>query len=179
MLSISLINILFTVINILILLFFVKKFLFEKIDEIIKKRQEEVDEATVAADKATAEARAIKKEYEKKIELADEEKEQILSDIKKLGYEEYERIVMDARKTGDKIVKEARQNARAEAEKERELHADELKDITKAYYWTRNRETDKDYNSYKARIVRMTDYGMYFENAPRCQGLMLHGVIYR
>ena len=129
MLSISLINILFTVINILILLFFVKKFLFGKIDEIIKKRQEEVDEATVAADKATAEASAIKKEYEKKIELADEEKEQILSDIKKLGYEEYERIVMDARKTGDKIVKEARQNARAEAEKERELHADELKDM--------------------------------------------------
>ena len=126
MLSISLINILFTVINILILL---KKFLFGKIDEIIKKRQEEVDEATVAADKATAEARAIKKEYEKKIELADEEKEQIRSDIKKLGYEEYERIVMDARKTGDKIVKEARQNARAEAEKERELHADELKDM--------------------------------------------------
>ena len=129
MLSISLINILFTVINILILLFFVKKFLFGKIDEIIKKRQEEVDEATVAADKATAEASAIKKEYEKKIELADEEKEQILSDIKKLGYEEYERIVMDARKTGDKIVKEARQNARTEAEKERELHADELKDM--------------------------------------------------
>ena len=129
MLSISLINILFTVINILILLFFVKKFLFGKIDEIIKKRQEEVDEATVAAGKATAETSAIKKEYEKKIELADEEKEQILSDIKKLGYEEYERIVMDARKTGDKIVKEARQNAKAEAEKERELHADELKDM--------------------------------------------------
>ena len=36
---------------------------------------------------------------------------------------------MDARKTGDRIVKEARQNARAEAEKERELHADELKDM--------------------------------------------------
>ena len=129
MLNISLINILFTVINLLILLFFVKKFLFDKIDEIITKRQQEIDEATLAADKATQEARAVKKEYEKKIELADEEKEQILSDIKKLGYEEYEKIVMDARKTGDRIVKEARQNARAEAEKERELHADELKDM--------------------------------------------------
>jgi F-type H+-transporting ATPase subunit b len=122
-------NILFTVINLLILLFFVKKFLFDKIDAIITKRQQEVDEATEAADKATQEAKAAKKEYEKKIALADEEKEQILSDIKKLGYEEYEKIVMDARKTGDKIVKEARQNARAEAEKERELHADELKDM--------------------------------------------------
>lgn len=129
MLTISLFNILFTVINLLILLFFVKKFLFDKIDAIITKRQQEVDEATEAADKATQEAKAAKKEYEKKIALADEEKEQILSDIKKLGYEEYEKIVMDARKTGDKIVKEARQNARAEAEKERELHADELKDM--------------------------------------------------
>ena len=55
----------------------------------------------------------------------------------------------------------------------------EAKETAKAYYWTRNRETDKDYNSFKARIIRMTDYGMYFENAPRCQGLMLHGVIYR
>ncbi|WP_081641060.1 F0F1 ATP synthase subunit B family protein [Butyrivibrio sp. XPD2006] len=129
MLTISVFNILFTVINLLILLFFVKKFLFDKIDAIITKRQQEVDEATEAADKATQEAKAAKKEYEKKIALADEEKEQILSDIKKLGYEEYEKIVMDARKTGDKIVKEARQNARAEAEKERELHADELKDM--------------------------------------------------
>ena len=129
MLTISLFNILFTVINLLILLFFVKKFLFDKIDAIITKRQQEVDEATEAADKATREANAAKKEYEKKIALADEEKEQILSDIKKLGYEEYEKIVMDARKTGDRIVKEARQNAMAEAEKERELHADELKDM--------------------------------------------------
>ena len=129
MLTISLFNILFTVINLLILLFFVKKFLFDKIDAIITKRQQEVDEATEAADKATREANAAKKEYEKKIALADEEKEQILSDIKKLGYEEYEKIVMDARKTGDRIVKEARQNAMAEAEKEREIHADELKDM--------------------------------------------------
>lgn len=129
MLTISLFNILFTVINLLILLFFVKKFLFDKIDAIITKRQQEVDEATEAADKATREAKAAQKEYEKKIALADEEKEQILSDIKKLGYEEYEKIVMDARKTGDRIVKEARQNAMAEAEKERELHADELKDM--------------------------------------------------
>ena len=129
MLNISLINIVFTVINLLILLFVVKKFLFDKIDAIITKRQEEVEEATQAADKVIAEAKATKKEYEKKIELADEEKEQILADIKKLGYEEYERIVLDARATGDKIVKEARQNARVEAEKEKELHAEELKNM--------------------------------------------------
>ncbi len=129
MLSISIVNIICTIVNLLILLFFVKKFLFGKIDEIIKTRQEEVDSATAAADQAMAKATATKKEYEKKIEMADEEKEQILSDIKKLGYEEYEKIVMDARKTGDRIVREARHNARVEAEKTRQECADELKDM--------------------------------------------------
>jgi F0F1-type ATP synthase membrane subunit b/b' len=85
------------VINLLILLFFVKKFLFDKIDAIIQKRQQEVDEATEAADKAAQEARAAKKEYEKKIELADEEKEQILSDIKKQGYEDGGTVPLSSR----------------------------------------------------------------------------------
>ncbi len=129
MLSISIVNIICTIVNLLILLFFVKKFLFGKIDEIIKTRQEEVDSATAAADTALAQATATKREYEKKIEMADEEKEQILSDIKKLGYEEYEKIVMDARKTGDRIVREARHNARAEAEKTKQECASELKDM--------------------------------------------------
>ncbi len=129
MLNISIVNIICTIVNLLILLFFVKKFLFGRIDEIIRKRQEEVDEATAAADIAAKQALASKREYEKKIEMADEEKEQILSDIKKLGYEEYDRIVTDARKTSDRIVKEAKYNARVEAQKTKELYAEELKDM--------------------------------------------------
>ncbi len=93
------------------------------------KRREEVDEATKAADLATAKALETKKEYEQRIALADEEKEQILADIKKQGYDEYERIVSDARKKGEQIITEARHNAEVENERAKEVYAAELTDM--------------------------------------------------
>ena len=129
MLNISIFNIICTIVNLLILFFVVKKFLFGRIDEILKKRQEEVDSATKAADIALEEAKSTKREYERKMSQAEEQKDEILVAIKKQGYDEYERIVMDARKKGDQIITEARHNAQAEAEKVREEYAGELKDM--------------------------------------------------
>ena len=129
MLTTSIVNIACTIINLLILYFIAKKFLFQRIDAIFMQRKEEVDEATKAADKATQEALNTKREYEKKIELADEEKEQILSDIKKQGYDEYERIVNDAKKKGEQILTEARHNAEVENERAKEVYAAQLTDM--------------------------------------------------
>ena len=129
MLNISFVNIACTIINLLILFFVVRKFLFGRIDEILRQRQEEVDSATKAADIALEEAKSTKKEYERKISKAEEEKDMILASIKKQGYDEYEKIVLDARKKGDRIITEARHNAEAEAEKVREEYANELKDM--------------------------------------------------
>ena len=129
MLTTSIVNIACTIINLLNLYFIAKKFLFQRIDAIFMQRKEEVDEATKAADKATQEALNTKREYEKKIELADEEKEQILSDIKKQGYDEYERIVNDAKKKGEQILTEARHNAEVENERAKEVYAAQLTDM--------------------------------------------------
>ncbi len=129
MLTTSIVNIACTIINLLILYFIAKKFLFQRIDDIFMQRKEEVDEATKAADKATQEALNTKREYEKKIELADEEKEQILSDIKKQGYDEYERIINDAKKKGEQILIEAKHNAEVENERAKEVYAAQLTDM--------------------------------------------------
>ena len=129
MLTTSIVNIACTIINLLILYFIAKKFLFQRIDNIFMQRKEEVDEATKAADKATQEAINTKKEYEKKIELADEEKEQILSDIKKQGYDEYEKIISEAKKKGEQILIEAKHNAEVENERAKEVYAAQLTDM--------------------------------------------------
>ena len=129
MLNISVVNIVCTILNLLILYVVFKKFLFGRLDEILKQRQSEVDEATFAADKAIEEAKATKKAYEEKISFAEEEKEQILADIKKQGYEEYERIVGDARKKGEQIITEARHNAEVEAYRTRDKYAADIKDM--------------------------------------------------
>ena len=129
MLNISLINIAFTIINLLILFFVFKKFLFERVDNVLKQRQEEVDSATKEAEEAAKDAKAKQREYERKLALADKEKETIIADIKKQGFDEYEKIVLDARKKGDQIIKEARINAKEEAKRAREEYATEIKDM--------------------------------------------------
>ena len=70
-----------------------------------------------------------KKEYEEKIANVDEEKEQILADIKKQGYVEYERIIGEAKKKGDKIIVEAKHNAEVENERAKEVYAAQLTDM--------------------------------------------------
>ncbi len=129
MLNISIFNIVCTILNLLILYWVFKKFLFGRVDAILERRREEVDDANKAADKAIEEARATKREYEEKISLADDEKQQILADIKKQGYEEYDKIIAEAQKKGQEIIIEARHNAETEADRTREIYAAELKEM--------------------------------------------------
>ena len=129
MLEFSAINIGCTIANLLILYGIFRFFLFKRVDKILLQRKEEVDEATRAADLATQQALSTKKEYEDRIALADEEKEQILADIKKQGYDEYERIVSDAKKKGEQIIVEAKHNAEVENERAKEVYAAQLTDM--------------------------------------------------
>ena len=129
MLDFSIVNIVCIILNLLLLYVIFKKFLFDRVDKVIMQRKEEVDEATKAADLATKKALETKKEYEEKIALADEEKEQILADIKKQGYDEYERIVSDAKKKGEQIIVEAKHNAQVENERAKEVYAAQLTDM--------------------------------------------------
>ena len=129
MLNVDWIQIGLTIFNLLVLYFLAKKFLFGRVDAILMQRREEVDSATKAADAAQQEALETKKEYEEKIAHVDEEKEQILGDIKKQGYAEYERIVNDARKKGDQIIVEAKHNAEVENERAKEVYAAQLTDM--------------------------------------------------
>ena len=127
--NVSLMNIIYMVINLLILFFLFKKFLFGRVDKVLMKRMEEVDEATKAADAAKETASETIREYEKKMALADEEKEQILSEYKKKGYDEYEKIISDAKQKGDQIIIEAKHNAEVESEGAKEAYASQLNDI--------------------------------------------------
>ena len=129
MLTISVTNIVCIIINLLIIYFLTKKFLFGRVDAILAQRREEVESATKQAEAAKQEALEAKKDYEDKIAHVDEEKEQILADIKKQGYAEYERIVNDARKKGDQIIVEAKHNAEVENERAKEVYAAQLTDM--------------------------------------------------
>ena len=71
-------NLLFTVINLLILYVLMKRFLFKPVNEILEKRQREEDARLSAAEEAKNSALKSKEEYEASIKNAEQEKKKIM-----------------------------------------------------------------------------------------------------
>ena len=69
------INLLFTIINVLLMFIVVKVFLIRPVHKILDKRREEVESKYAEADRITEEALTSKKEYEESIKNIEEEKE--------------------------------------------------------------------------------------------------------
>lgn len=108
------INLLFTVINLLILFAALKIFLFKPVQKIIDARQEEADRQFADAQNHKQEADAMKAQYEKYVADVEEEKNRILSDAKKSADEEYQKIVNEAMKVAKEVQQDAVKNAQNE-----------------------------------------------------------------
>lgn len=107
-------NILFTVINLVILYFLMQRFLFKPINAIIEKRQQEADVRFAEADAREKEARESRTRYEELMQGAQKEKAQIVSEARQEASREYTRIVDEAKGRADGIVEKARTDAEAE-----------------------------------------------------------------
>ena len=95
------INLLWTVVNVLVMYAVLRKFLFKPVQDVIAKRQQMVDANLADAETSKKEAAARREAYEKQAEV---EKQQLLA---------------DARKQADAIV--AAGKASAEAERQSKL----------------------------------------------------------
>ena len=69
------INLVFTVINLLIIYFIVSKFLFQPVKNILAKRQEELDKQYADAAAAKSQAGELRQQYEERVKGIDEEKQ--------------------------------------------------------------------------------------------------------
>jgi ATP synthase F0 subunit b len=111
MLSFDLVNFIFMIINVLILFFLAKKFLFGRVDDIIKKREEEIDNTYVAADRVTDEALRSKKEYEAKLEATEKEMARLLDETSQKAKAESDAIIKKAEAEAADILKSATEEA--------------------------------------------------------------------
>lgn len=109
-------NILFNIINILILYFLMKRFLFKPVNAILAKRQAEADSLFAQAGEKEAAAQECRTKYESLLESAKEEKEQLVSQAREEAYAESSRIIDEAKSKADGLV----EKAQAEAEKEKQ-----------------------------------------------------------
>lgn len=117
MLKIDFWNILFTVINLLVLYFLLKKFLIKPVQEIMAKREALINEGLESARTAQAEADELKKEYAKRLETADEKSTEIIRQAKADASVVYDKKMTEADEKAEKVVENARRNMEIEREK--------------------------------------------------------------
>lgn len=110
-------NILFNIINLLILYFLMKRFLFKPVKNILAKRQEEAESRFREADEKEAKAQESAAKYEALLADAEDEKTKLLADARQNASGEYGRLMEEARQKADGIV----EKAKADAEKEKAI----------------------------------------------------------
>lgn len=115
MLKIDAANLIFTVINLLILFVAMKLVFFKPMAKIIAERQKAADEQFDTAKAKQDEADALKAQYSESIANIEEEKKQTLQEARKNADVEYQKIVGNA----ENEAKQIKINAEQEAEKEK------------------------------------------------------------
>lgn len=117
MLSLDIYNVIFTVINLMILFLILRKFLIKPVTAIMEKRDHEIKNNLEAADHANQAANQLKEEYEVSLRHAYETSEKIVKKAQDTAKEEAERIVREANEKAGKIVEEANRSIEMSREK--------------------------------------------------------------
>ena len=108
------INIVWTILNLLIIFAIVKIFLIKPIHKILDARQAEIDKQYADAKAAQDSANELKGQYEASLSGVQAEKESILNEVRGKASNEYDRIVADAQTEAKKIMDNASKNGTLE-----------------------------------------------------------------
>ena len=108
------INLIFTVVNVLILFAAVRIFLWKPIHKILDQRQAMVDAELAAAEQAKTDAQALQAQRQAELEGVEAEKARALEESTTRATEVYDQIVAEANKDARDILKKAERDAERE-----------------------------------------------------------------
>lgn len=123
------INLVFTIINLLILYFIIAKFLFKPVKNILAQRQAEIDKQYADAKAAENQAIELKQQYELSVKRAETEQTEALNEARTKAGKEYDRIVAGAHAEAEQIVGNAKEAARQEQEKSIRQAKEQIADL--------------------------------------------------
>ena len=123
------INLLFTVINILILYFVVRKFLIKPIRDILEKRRQEVEEEYRAAEESQQKIDELKAQYEQALAGVEDEKSAILKATHEQASRDYDKLITDAKEQAESILSNARINGEEEKQRRVKQAQEEITEI--------------------------------------------------
>ena len=111
-------NFLIMLFNLVIFFVLMKVFLFKPITRVMEKRKEMINKQFQEADEANAQAQELKKQYEDKIENINDESQRIIGEAKENAKVEASKIIERAEGDADKLLEEAKKQAIIERENE-------------------------------------------------------------
>jgi len=117
MLNVSVWNLVFTVINLIVLFWLMKKFLIGPVIDIIEQRKVLIEGQLSNASNAEKSAMELKLQYETSIKGASVKTDEMLDSARQRASAEYERIVKEAEVSTGKIIDDAEKTIRIEREK--------------------------------------------------------------
>lgn len=109
-------NFLYTMINLIVLAFLLKKFLIKPVTDIMEKRRQLIEDGLKNAQNAQEDAMKMKEEYAQALGGAKEESVRIVEKARKDAKSEYERIVEEADARAGSIIESAKADIRLERE---------------------------------------------------------------
>lgn len=151
------INILWTIINLLIIYAIVRRFLFKPVKKVLEARQAEIDKQYADAQSTQDAAETMKKQYEESLSGIADEKNEIINEARNKASDEYGKIIADARAQADKIKSDARKTADMEQEKCMQQAREQIADLVvaataKIVASRQNEEEDRElYNQFIAK----------------------------
>ncbi len=112
------INLLFTIINLLVLYFLMKKFLFNPLNNILDKRKNLLEQQYAEAYLTKDNALKLKNEYEDALKTTNDLSKQIIDETKAQARVEYDNIIRSANEEAGKIIANANKNIKSQHSKE-------------------------------------------------------------
>lgn len=109
----------FTVFNLLLLYFILKKILFKPVTEFMENRTNKIQEAIDSSNSMKEEIENLKLEYDEKLKNAGNEGKKIIDEYREIANKEYNSAISTAKIDAQKIIDDARREI--EVEKERAI----------------------------------------------------------
>lgn len=128
--SVNIWQIVVSLLNLLLLLLILKKFLFKPVTNALNKRQSSIDTQYKEAEEARSSAEQSKKELEEQLSAAKDTADEIIKSATDAAERRGDKIVGDARDEADTIIRQARADAELEKRKAEEDIKSQIVDIS-------------------------------------------------
>ena len=130
LISLNVWHIVATIANLLILTLILKKFLFKPVQDVVAKRQGQVDELYEAAEKSKSQAEQDKALYSEKLAGAVEEAESIVRSATQRADRQSDEIIADANRRAAETMKRAEEDIELAKKKAMDELKTEISDIS-------------------------------------------------